>query len=339
MRYFLSGLVLVALLPVTLQTSATTLEDVYDSRALKCGVTTSALNFSAPDTRNHWRGFEVELCRALALMIFGTVSEDYITFVPLTSTERIDALTTGRVHLLAAQQEWNWRLAAQYNLEMVGPYFYDGQGLLVTRSSGIRSLWNIQNKNICVVSGSAHELRLRRLLKRLRYPTQLALFDDSSAMLRGFEDGRCDAMSANVTELFSLRRTLAKPETTTIVPQLLSKRPLGFVVSAEHHEWPLLLDLFLSGLIYADELGVNSRNITRAEEEGSEDIITFLNFGANELFEPLSSDNWVKEVITTFGSYQEIFLKYFGPQSVTPFPEGVHRNWSTGGLIYGTPIY
>ena len=321
------------------QASAITLEDVYDARTLKCGVTTNELNFSAPDTRNRWSGIEVELCRALALMIFGSTSEDYVTFVPLTSAERIDALTSGRVHILAAQQEWSWYLAAQHNLQMIGPYFYDGQGLLVNNSSNIRSIWNIQNKKVCAVAGSDHELRLRRLLKRLRYPTQLALYEDNSAMFRGFEGNECDAMTANVTRLFGMRRTLAKPGNTTVLKQLLSKRPLGLIASAEHYEWPLLIRIFFNGLVYADELGLNSSNIDRAEAEGSEDIITFVNFGTNELFEPLSSENWVKDVIGTHGSYEEIFLKYFGAQSITPFPEGVHRNWSVGGLVYGEPIY
>ena len=339
MRYFLIRFLLAALLSISGVVGAVTLEDVYDSRSLKCGVTTSELNFSSPDTNNQWRGMEVDLCRALALMIFGSTRDDYITFVPLTRTERIDALTAGAVHVLAAQQDWNWRMAAEHNLEMIGPYFYDGQGLLVNNNSNIRSVWDIQNKTICVVAATDHELRLRRFFKRLRYPTQLALYDNAGAMLRGFEANQCDAMSANVTELFSLRRTLAAPSATTIVPQLISKRPLGLVVSAEHREWSLLVELLFNSLIYADELGLNSTNIGSAESQGSEDIITFVNFGNDELFAPLSSGNWVKEVIGTFGSYQELFLKYFGPQSATPFPEGIHRNWATGGLIYGTPIY
>ena len=335
--YFISTFALIAFF--SMPTQAITLEQVYNQERLICGITTGETGFSAPDSKNQWHGLEIDLCRLVTLAIFGSDGEDYYQLVPLTQKERLLAVSAGKVHLLAAKTAWSWLHSIDYSVAMVGPYFRDGQGFLLRNSSNIRSAWNLQNVTICVVAGSPEERRVRRFLKRLKYHTSLSLFDNLDDIVLKFENGDCGAITADITELSEARLKLRNPIATRILPQLLTQKPIGMIVPFADAEWPQLVQLIFSALTQAEELGLTSKNIIRAQEEGNQDQKDFIKFGEDSRFEVFSSDNWILEVIAKYGNYGEMFKRHFGAETKTPFPRGVNRLWFTGGLVAETPLF
>lgn len=318
---------------------AVTLEEVRDNEGLVCGVTTGQRGFSAPDSKNNWHGMEVDLCRSIALTIFGSTDEDYYVLTPLTSSERLAAVSTERVHLLAAKTHWNWVTSIDYNLEMIGPYFRDGQGFMVRNDKKVSSIWNLQNTSICVIASSVEELQVRRFMKRLKYHSSLSFFENTDDLIIKFQEGACEAISADLTILSSLRRKLRNPLSVSILPQLLTQKPIGILASTEDPEWPQLIQLVFSMLVQAEELGLTSRNVVRAQKEGSVLQKAFIKFGEDERFDIFSGDNWILEVISTYGNYGEMYRKNFGAKSSNPIPRGLNRLWFTGGLVAPTPLY
>ena len=316
-----------------------TLEEVKDNEGVICGVTTGQRGFSAPDSKNNWHGMEIDLCRAVALTVFGSSDEDYYTITPLTSSERLPAVSEGKVHLLAAKTHWDWVSSIDYNLRMIGPYFRDGQGFMVQNSKGIKNIWNLQNTSICVIASSIEEMQVRRFMKRLKYHTSLSLYENTDDLLIKFQEGICEAISADITVLSSLRRKLRNPLSVTILPQLLTQKPIGMLVSTKDGEWPQLVDLVFSVLVQAEEMGLTSRNIIRAQKEGSALQKEFIEFGENKRFDVFSNDNWIVDVISTYGNFGEIYRRNFGKNSSNQIPRGLNRLWFTGGLVAPTPLY
>lgn len=317
--------------------AAETLDAVKAEGMLKCGVSTGLPGFSAPDENGNWQGLDVDVCRGVAAAIFNDPSK--VQFVPLNAKERFTALQSGEIDVLSRNTTWTSSRDTALGLNFTGVTYYDGIGFMVDKSLGLDSALQLGGASICVQSGTTTELNVADYFRANDMAFEPVVFDTSDQTARGFEAGRCDVLTSDTSQLYSLRIKLSDPASAEVLPEVISKEPLGPVVRQGDEQWFDIVKWTLFAMFNAEELGVTSENVDEMKANPPNPKVARL-LGVNSDFGEsmgLSSD-WAYNIIKQVGNYGEIFARNVGEDSALDIERGLNALWVDGGLHYGMPV-
>ena len=303
---------------------------------LSCGVSTGIGGFSIVDSKGEWTGLTTDFCRAVAAAVLGDAGK--VKFVPLTPQQRFAALQSGDIDLLATLATWTLTRDASLGLLYAGVYFYDGQGFLVAKSVGVKSARELDGASVCTASGTTSELNLADYFHANKLTFKPVVFDSQNEARAAFFNGRCQALSADVSYLSSVRASDApKPDDFVILPELISKEPLGPLVARDDLEWFSIVKWTLYVLIEAEEKGVTAANLDAMKASADPSIQRLL--GVNgELGMKLGLDpTFAYRAIKKVGNYGEMFERNLGPKTPLRLERNLNDLWTRGGLMYAMP--
>jgi len=316
-----------------------TLAAVKRRGRLNCGVHEGLVGFAYTDNRGQWRGFDADFCRALAAAVLG--DPDAVRFVPLNTSQRFEALRSGRIDVLWRTTSWTLAREAQEGVRFAGVNYYDGQGFLVRRALDLASATELNGARVCVQRDSTSEMNVADWFRArgLEYRPVVAASQDAARDAYAREN--CDAFSADISALAAARSLLSNPEQHAILPDVISKEPLGPAVRRGDEAWTSIVRWTLNGLILAEELGVTRANAARMAEESRDPAVRRL-LGVEGEFGPMLGlpRDWLKRAILAEGNYGEIFARNVGADSSLDLARGLNAQWNArpAGLIYALPI-
>jgi general L-amino acid transport system substrate-binding protein len=314
---------------------AGTLDAVKQRGALACGVSTGLPGFSARDDKGRWSGFDVDYCRALAAAIFDDPTK--VTYVPLNAAERFDALKSGKIDVLSRNSSWTIEREAG-GLLFTAILYHDGQGFLVLRHPDIASALELDKAKVCVQKGTTSELNLPDYFRYNSMSLELHAVDTVDEAMKTLEGGGCDVFTADQSALYAERTQLAKPGEAVILPDVISKEPLGPVVRGDDIGWFNLVKWVAFALIDAEELGVSSQNTGKATTSTKPDVRRFVGI-EGDFGQKLGVDNaFALNAVKAVGNYDEIFERNLGTGSKLDIPRGLNQLWSAGGVLYAPPM-
>ena len=323
-----------SVLPAQAQT--TTLTSVKNRGNLVCGVSPGLAGFGIPDAKGEWVGIDVDLCRAISAAIFNDPMK--VKFTPLSSKDRFTALQSGEVDLLSRTSTWTMSRDTTLGLTFAGVNFYDGQAFLVQKKLGIDSAKKLDGASICLQQGTTTELNVADYFRKNKIKYEPVTFDKGDEAIKAFESGRCDALTDDSSALYALKLKLVKPEDAIVLPELISKEPLGPVVRSSDVQWFNLVKWTLDAMLNAEELGVTQANVDAMLKSDNPEIRRLL--GAEGKFGDgigLSND-WVYRIVKHVGNYGESYERSVGQGSELKIARGKNALWTEGGLHYSPPI-
>lgn len=316
-----------------------TLAAVKRRGRLNCGVHEGLVGFAYTDNRGQWRGFDADFCRALAAAVLGDANA--VRFVPLNTSQRFEALRSGRIDVLWRSTSWTLAREAQEGVRFAGVNYYDGQGFLVRRALDLASAAELNGARVCVQRDSTTELNVADWFRARGIEYRPVVTASQEAAREAYAREDCDAFSADISALAAARTLLPNPEQHAILPDVISKEPLGPAVRRGDEAWTSVVRWTLNGLVLAEELGVTRENAGRMAEESRDPAVRRL-LGAEGEFGPMIglSKDWMKRAIEAEGNYGEIFARNIGADSSLDLARGLNAQWSArpGGLIYALPI-
>ncbi len=317
-----------------LQANADTLSDVKARGSLKCGVNPGLAGFAAPDSNGVWKGIDTEICRAVAAAIFGDGSK--VTFVPLSAQQRFTAIQSGEVDILSRNTTLTFQREASLGLLFTQVVYYDGQGFITKKSSGIKNGKGLNRKSVCVQPGTTTELNLADFARNNNItikPVVIEKFDDSVA---AYAAGRCDAYTTDASGLAAIRATSKDPAAHIILPDIISKEPLAPAVRQGDDKWYNIVNWTIRALINAEEYGITKNNASSLVGSGSQDVKRILN---SEIASSIGLDaSFALNAIKAVGNYGEIFDANVGKNSPLKLERGLNALWNKGGIIYAPPL-
>ncbi len=325
------GLATAAIFSSTAQ--AGTLEDVKKAGFVKCGVSTSLAGFSAADDKGNWKGLDVDVCRGVAAAVLGDATK--VKFSPLTAKERFTALQSGEIDILSRNTTWTLTRDASLGLNFAGVNYYDGQGFMVSKKLGVDSTLKLDGAAICIQAGTTTELNLSDYFKANNMKYKAITFDTNDQTIEGYKSGRCDVLTTDQSGLYSLRLKLEKPDDAVVLPEIISKEPLGPVVRQGDDVWFNIVRWTLNAMINAEEMGVTSKNVDEMKKS-KDPAIGRLMGGQGEKLK--LDDSWSYNIIKQVGNYGESFEANVGAGSPLKIGRGVNALWNKGGIMYAPPI-
>ena len=315
---------------------AATLDDVKSKGVLSCGVSVGLPGFSAPDANKNWNGIDVDVCRAIAAAVLGDAGK--VKFTPLTAKERFTALQSGEIDVLARNTTWTHTRDTSLGLNFTGVHYYDGQGFLVTKSLGVKSAKELDGAAVCIQAGTTTELNLADYFRFNKMQYKAVVFDTSDQTLAGFEANRCDVLTSDQSQLYALRTKIKNAANTVVLPEVISKEPLGPVVRQGDDQWFNIVKWTLNAMINAEELGVSSKNVD-AKKSDKNPAVARLVVGTGDMGKKLGLDNdWAYRILKQVGNYSEIFERNVGSGSPLKISRGLNALWNQGGILYAPPI-
>ncbi|MCD4686462.1 MAG: amino acid ABC transporter substrate-binding protein [Anaerolineae bacterium] len=315
------------------QDGGSLLDEVKDRGKLICGVNGGVPGFSFldPDSGD-MLGFDADFCRVVAAAIFGEVTADNLEFVQLTANERFTALQTGQVDVLFRNTTWTTTRDGDLGIDFGPTIFYDGQGLMVQADLGITSINELDGASICVLTGTTTALNISETMETLGFEYELVPFEESAQTAAAFEEGRCDVLTSDRSQLAGLRSNLADPSQGFILPDVISKEPLGPAYIEGDSTWGDVINWAVFATLTAEEMGINSGNIDEFLMDESTAVQRFLGVGDNASGSLLGLDNdFAVNIIREVGNYAEIFDRNIPPIGIQ---RGVNALWTDGGLMY-----
>ncbi|MBV8450193.1 MAG: amino acid ABC transporter substrate-binding protein [Hyphomicrobiales bacterium] len=315
---------------------AATLEAVRMRGQLICGINPNLPGFGYPDKDGAFKGFNADLCRAVAAAVLGDPAK--VKFVPLTATIRFEALTSGEVDLLTHNSSWTMQRDTGAGLHFTGVTFFDGQSFMVKKSAGITAATDLGGASVCTQQGSTSELNAADFFRahRLRYEIVSFASDDDAA--KAFGDGRCDVLTSDTSALAAARLKLADADNYAILPELISKEPLGLVVRDGDDKWFDIVRWTTNALIDAEELGITQANAAEAVKSPNPEVKRLLGVEGKFGSRLGLSEDWAMRAVQAGGNYGEIFERNLGGASPLKLPRGMNALWSKGGILYAPPI-
>jgi general L-amino acid transport system substrate-binding protein len=316
--------------------NAATLDDVKAKGFVQCGVNTGLIGFSAPDDAGSWTGLDVDYCKAVAAAVFNDPTK--VKYTPLTATERFTALQSGEVDMLARNTTWTMARDTSLGLAFAGTSYYDGQGFMARKSLGVASALELSGAAVCVQSGTTTELNLADFFKVNKMNYNPVVFEKLPEVNAAYDSGRCDAYTTDASGLYATRLTLTNPDDHVVLPEIISKEPLGPVVRQGDDQWFNVVKWVHFALLNAEELGVTQANVDEMKAGENQDIRRLL--GADGTFgEAIGLTNdWAANLIKAVGNYGEIFDRNVGAGSKLGIARGLNALWSKGGIQYAPPV-
>jgi general L-amino acid transport system substrate-binding protein len=324
-------------LPLTAH-AGKTLDAIKARGQVVCGVNTGLAGFSAADSQGNWTGLDVDTCRAIAAATLGDGSK--VKWVPLTAQQRFTALQSGEVDILARNTTWTLTRDASLGLSFTGVTYYDGQGFMVPVKTKIKSAKQLKGATVCVQSGTTTEKNLTDFSRGNKLDMKPVVFEKQEAATGAYFSGRCVAFTTDASGLASVRNKEAKdPKEHVILPELISKEPLGPVVRRGDDEWFAIAKWVVNGLIEAEEFGITQANVDKMAKESQDPVIMRILGTSEDTGKLLGLDkDWMVRAIKTTGNYGEIFERNVGEKTPIGLPRGVNALWNQGGIMYAPPV-
>ena len=317
--------------------SAATLDDVKARGTLNCGVSTGLVGFAAPDASGNWAGFDVAVCRAVAAATLGDPAA--VEFIPTTGKTRFTALASGEVDMLARNTTWTFSRDNDLKFEFVGVNYYDGQGFMVPKELGVSSAKELDGATVCIQTGTTTELNLADFFRSNNISYEPVPIETNAEAQQQYLSGACDVYTTDASGLAATRATFEDPSAHVVLPEIVSKEPLGPLVRHGDAEWGDIVRWTLNALITAEELGVTSTNVEELSAGTNNPEINRLLGSEGTLGEMIGLDaEWAKRAIATQGNYGEIFEKNIGESTPIGLARGLNAQWTDGGLIYSPPF-
>ena len=325
-----------AITAASAQSGSPTLAKVKSEGYLKCGVSDGLAGFSNPDAQGNWTGLDVDICRAVAAAIFD--NPDAVRYTSTTAKERFTALQSGEFDLLSRNTTLTMQRDVALGLEFTGISYYDGQGFIVKTDSGVASVNDLNGATVCTQSGTTTELNVADYFASHGMQYQILTFEKESEALTAYDSGRCDAYTTDQSGLYAAKLELADAKAHLVLPELISKEPLGPAVRQGDDRWEDLVRWTLYAMINAEELGVTSQNIDEQLNSQNPEIRRLLGI-EGDFGEQLGlTKDWAVRIIRKVGNYGEVFEKNVGTGSPLQIARGKNALWTNGGLQYAPPI-
>ena len=317
---------------------AATLDDVKERGSLNCGVSTGLTGFSAPNANGDWEGFDVAVCRAVAAAVLG--DPNAVEFVPTTGKTRFTSLASGEIDLLARNTTWTFSRDTDLKFEFVGVNYYDGQGFMVPKDLGVTSAKDLDGATVCVQTGTTTELNLADFFRKNNISYEPVPIETNAEALQQYTAGACDAYTTDASGLAASRATFETPADHVILPEIISKEPLGPLVRHGDSDWGDIARWTLNALVAAEEYGVTSANVTdMASAAGDSPEVNRLLGTEGNLGEMIGLEaDWAVKAISAGGNYGEIFARNIGEETPIGLARGLNAQWTEGGLLYSPPF-
>lgn len=337
-RPWLAACVLAAMTTLSLPAMAgKTLDAIKTRGSLNCGVNTSLPGFSAADSQGNWSGLDVDVCKAVAATLLSDASK--VKWTPLNASQRFAVLQAGEIDILSRNTTWTLNRDASLGLHFTGTTYYDGQGFMVTKKSKITSAKSLKGATVCVQSGTTTEKNLNDFSRMNKLNIKPVVFDTLEATNKAYFSGRCQAYTTDASGLASVRNKEAgNPEDHVILPDLISKEPLGPSVRRGDDEFFAIVKWVVFALIEAEEYGITQANVDQMKTSADPVVLRIL--GASEDTGKLLGldKEWAYRAIKAVGNYGEMFERNVGPKSTLRLPRGLNNQWNKGGLMYAPPV-
>ena len=316
---------------------AGTLDDVKKRGSLNCGVSTGLPGFAAPDDKGVWRGFDVDVCRAVAAAALGDPKA--VKFTPLTAKNRFPALAAGEIDMLSRNTTWTFSRDVSLKFEFTGVNYYDGQGFMVRKALGVKSAKELGGASVCIQTGTTTELNLADFFRVNGMKYEPITIETGAEARAAYEAGRCDVYTTDASGLASTRVVLKDPKAHAILPEIISKEPLGPLVRHGDNQWGDLVRWVLNAIIIAEEKGVTAANADAMMTASKDPEVRRLLGSEGEYGKMLGlPKDWAARAIKAVGNYGEIFERHIGPKTKIGLERGLNQLWSRGGILYAPPF-
>ncbi len=341
MKKLIASLAGVALGALAMATSAQaqggqTLNAVKARGILNCGANTGLAGFGQPDAQGNWTGLDVDYCRAIAAAIFNDPAK--VKFVPLSAKDRFTALQSGEVDVLVRNTTWTSSRDTSLGLNFAAVNYYDGQGFMVKKGLKVASAKELSGASICVQQGTTTELNLADYFRANKMELKAVTFATSDETSKAYDSGRCDAFTTDASGLYAERLRMAKPDDHMVLPEIISKEPLGPSVRHGDDQWLDIVMWTHYAMVTAEELGVSKANVDERLKSDNPDIRRLLGTEGKHGEALGLTNDWAVRIIKHVGNYGETFEKNVGAGSPLKIARGVNNLWNKGGLQYAPPI-
>jgi general L-amino acid transport system substrate-binding protein len=314
--------------------AADTLQAVKDRGKLSCGVSQGLPGFSNPDDKGNWTGIDVDVCRAIAAAIFDDPTK--VSFVPLTAKDRFAALQSGEIDLLSRNTTWTLQRDDTYGA-FTGVTYYDGQGFMVKKSLKVNSALELNSASVCVQTGTTTEQNLADYFKANNMKYEVIAFQGADETIKAYESGRCDVFTTDSSGLYAERLKLGNPADHVVLPEIISKEPLGPMVRHGDDKWFNIVRWTLFAMLNAEEMGITQKNLDEMAKSEKPDLKRA--FGDGNLGEGLGlTKDWFYRIIKAEGNYGEMYERNVGSGSKLQIARGLNQLWNKGGIQYAPPI-
>ncbi len=336
MKFAVAAAAAFAIAFVAVPASAQTLKKVQDRGQLLCGGSTGLAGFGQPDDKGVWKGIDVDYCRAMAAAIFNDATK--VKFVPLSAKDRFTALQSGEVDVLIRTTTWTLSRDTSLGLNFAGINYFDGQGFMVRKKLGVKSVLELGGASVCTQQGTTTELNLADYFRANKMKYEVVAFASNTETVKAYEAGRCDAFTTDSSGLYAERLTLSNPDEHIVLPEIISKEPLAGVVRHGDDQWLDLVKWVHYAMLNAEELGVTQANLDAMLKSDNPEIKRLL--GTEGKFgEALGLPNdWVVRIVKHVGNYGEAFERNVGAGSPLKIARGANALWNKGGLQYAPPV-
>ena len=316
---------------------AATLDDVKARGKLNCGVTTGLAGFAAPNANGEWEGFDVAVCRAVSAAVLS--DKNAVEFVPTTGKTRFTALASGEIDFLARNTTWTFSRDTDLKFDFIGVNYYDGQGFMVPKALGVSSAKDLDGATVCIQTGTTTELNFADFFRKNNISYEPVPVETNAEGQQQYLAGACDTYTTDASGLAATRATFENPDEHVLLPEIISKEPLGPLVRHGDNDWGDITRWVLNALIAAEELGVTSANIEEMTGNTNNPEIARLLGTEGTLGEMIGLDaEWAKRAIMAEGNYGEIFAKNIGEETPIGLARGLNAQWTDGGLLYAPPF-
>ena len=329
-KSFLFGLATAVIFSTNVQ--ADTLDDVKKAGMIKCGVSTGLAGFSQKDETGNWSGLDVDVCRGVAAAVLGDASK--VSYKPLTAKERFTALQSGEIDILSRNTTWTATRDTSLGLNFAGVVYYDGAGFMVNKKLGVDSALKLDGAAACIQAGTSTELAIADYFRENNMKYKVVTFETSDQTRSGFESGRCDFLVSDQSQLYSLRIGLKDPAGAVVLPEVISKEPLGPVVRQGDDKWFNIVKWVVNASIEGEFQGVTAANADEMAKSGNPGQKRLLG-SEGDLGEKLGlGADWAHQVIKQVGNYSESFERNVGQDSPLKISRGLNAQWNKGGILY-----
>ncbi|HEX6015290.1 MAG TPA: amino acid ABC transporter substrate-binding protein [Geminicoccaceae bacterium] len=314
------------------------LDNVKSKGFVQCGVNGSGLpGFAEVDASNNWSGLDVDVCRAVAAAVFGDATK--VKYTPLNAKERFTALQSGEIDLLSRNTTWTSSRDSALGLTFAGVNYYDGQGFLVKKELGVNSALELDGASVCVQAGTTTELNLADFFRANNMQYTPVVYENNDEVNKAYEAGRCDALTTDASGLYSTRVKLANADDHIVLPEIISKEPLGPAVRQGDEEWADIARWTLYAMIQAEEFDITSENVDQVKAESKNpDVQRFLGVIEEKGTELGLPNDFAYQVIKQVGNYGESFEANVGVDTPLKIERGLNALWTDGGLMYSMPF-
>ncbi|MEL0612268.1 MAG: amino acid ABC transporter substrate-binding protein [Marinomonas sp.] len=317
--------------------AAGTLDDVKAKGFVQCGVSQGVPGFSNADDKGNWTGIDVDACRAVAAAIFGDAQK--VKFTPLSAKERFTALQSGEIDILSRNTTWTYTRDVSLGLDFTATNFYDGQGFMVRKDLGVESAMDLDGATVCTEQGTTTELNMADFFRKHNMSYVPVVVQKADEAVSAYDSGRCDVYTTDKSGLAAHRTKLKNPSNNIILPETISKEPLGPVVRHGDNQWKDLVTWVMYVQVNAEEMGITSKNVAKIKADAKDPGIRRLLGAEGNMGQDLGLNaDWAYNVIAEVGNYGEEFERNLGKDTALNLPRAINNLWNNGGIMYAPPV-